>query len=99
LTDGVNNAGFIEPETAADIAKTIWNKSIYYRNRNKRYGRISYAVAQMVSFFQMMKVEIDDKLMKSMLKTGRALSNSSSVIEIYGEINKWKLQNRRVEVL
>jgi hypothetical protein len=47
-----------------------------------------------------MKVEIDDKLMKSMLKTGRAFNATvRSVIEIYGEINKWKLQNRRVEVL
>jgi Ca-activated chloride channel family protein len=49
---------------------------------------------QMVSFIQMMKVEIDEQLMKSIAKKTdgryfRATSNNK-LAEIYGEINKLK---------
>jgi Ca-activated chloride channel family protein len=80
LTDGVNNAGFIEPETAAD-SKTIWYKSIYHRYWNKWNGRVSIrGWTKWSVLFQMMKVEIDEQLMKSIKKTDgryfRATSNN-----------------------
>jgi hypothetical protein len=49
FTDGVNNAGFIEPETAADIAKQ-YGKKVYHRYWNKWNGRVSMRLDQMVSF-------------------------------------------------
>jgi Ca-activated chloride channel family protein len=56
---------------------------------------------QMVSFIQMMKVEIDEQLMKSIAKKTdgryfRATSNNK-LAEIYGEINK--LETTEIEEL
>jgi Ca-activated chloride channel family protein len=50
LTDGVNNAGFIEPETAADIAKQYGIK-VYHRYWNKWNGRFPYAVGPNGQFY------------------------------------------------
>jgi Ca-activated chloride channel family protein len=50
LTDGVNNAGFIEPETAADIAKQYGIK--VYTIGIGTNGMAEFpAVVQMVSFY------------------------------------------------
>jgi Ca-activated chloride channel family protein len=54
----------------------------------------------MVSFIQMMKVEIDEQLMKSIAKKtdGRYFrATSSKLAEIYGEINK--LETTEIEEL
>ncbi|KQB43254.1 aerotolerance regulator BatA [Flavobacterium sp. L1I52] len=93
LTDGVNNAGFIEPETAADIAKQYGIKVYTIGIGTNGMAEFPYAVAPNGQFlFQMMKVEIDERLMKSIAaKTDgtyfRATSNSK-LAEIYNEINK-----------
>jgi Ca-activated chloride channel family protein len=63
LTDGVNNAGFIEPETAADIAKQYGIK-VYTIGIGTKWQSFHTRLDQMVSFIQMMKVEIDEQLMK-----------------------------------
>jgi Ca-activated chloride channel family protein len=101
LTDGVNNAGFIEPETAADIAKQYGIKVYTIGIGTNGMAEFPYAVAPNGKFlFQMMKVEIDDKLMKSIAKNGRALSSNTSnskLAEIYGEINK--LETTEIEEL
>lgn len=93
LTDGVNNSGFIDPRMAADIAKE-YNIKVYTigigTNGNAEFpyaktqdGRILY---------RMMKVEIDEALMKEIAKKTdgqyfRATSNSK-LKAIYDEINK-----------
>ncbi|WP_016989216.1 vWA domain-containing protein [Flavobacterium sp. ACAM 123] len=102
LTDGVNNAGFIEPETAADIAKQYGIKVYTIGIGTNGMAEFPYAVGANGQFlFQMMKVEIDEKLMKSIAnKTEgryfRATSNTK-LAEIYGEINK--LETTEVEEL
>ncbi|WP_298792435.1 vWA domain-containing protein [uncultured Allomuricauda sp.] len=93
LTDGVNNSGFIEPSTAADLAVEFGIKTYtiglgtngnalspvaYNRDGTFRYG--------------MRQVEIDEKLLKEIAKdTGgkyfRATDNEK-LEEIYDEINK-----------
>jgi Ca-activated chloride channel family protein len=89
LTDGVNNAGFIEPETAADIAKQYGIKGI----GTNGMAEFPYAIAPNGQFlFQMMKVEIDEQLLKNIArktdgKYFRATSNSK-LAEIYDSINK-----------
>ena len=93
LTDGVNNAGFIEPETAADIAKEYGLKVYTIGLGTNGNAESPYAYAPNGGFlYRMMPVEIDEQLMKNIaIKTDgkyfRATSNSK-LQEIYEEINK-----------
>lgn len=93
MTDGVNNAGFIEPETASDIAKEYGIKVYTIGIGTNGMAEFPYAIAPNGNFlFKMMQVEIDEKLMRSIAhKTGgkyfRATSNSR-LKSIYNEINK-----------
>ena len=102
LTDGVNNAGFIEPETAADIAKQYGIKVYTIGIGTNGTAEFPYAVGPNGQFlFQMMKVEIDERLMQSIArktdgKYFRATSNSK-LAAIYGEINK--LETTEIEEL
>ncbi|WP_281324411.1 VWA domain-containing protein [Flavobacterium sp. IMCC34518] len=102
LTDGVNNAGFIEPETASDIAQQYGIKVYTIGIGTNGMAEFPYAIAPNGQFlFQMMKVEIDEQLMKNIArKTGgkyfRATSNDK-LAEIYNEINK--LETTEIEEL
>lgn len=93
LTDGVNNAGFIEPETAADIAKEYGLKVYTIGLGTNGNAESPYAYAPNGKLlYQMMPVEIDEQLMKNIAsktdgKYFRATSNSK-LQEIYKEINK-----------
>ena len=102
MTDGVNNAGFIEPETAADIAKSYGIKVYTIGIGTNGMAEFPYAIAPNGGFlFKIMKVEIDEQLMKNIAaKTGgryfRATSNSK-LESIYNEINK--LETTEIEEL
>jgi Ca-activated chloride channel family protein len=93
LTDGVNNAGFIEPETAADIAKQYGIKVYTIGLGTNGMAESPYALAPNGQIlFQMAKVEIDESLLRSIArktdgKYFRATSNSK-LAEIYASINK-----------
>jgi hypothetical protein len=50
-----------------DIAKTIWYK-VYTIGIGTKWQGFHTRLDQMVSFIQMMKVEIDEQLMKSIIK-------------------------------
>lgn len=93
LTDGVNNAGFIEPETAADIAREYGIKVYTIGLGTNGMAESPYAYAPNGGFlFRMMPVEIDEALMKSIAKKtdGKYFraTNNSKLEAIYGEINK-----------
>jgi Ca-activated chloride channel family protein len=103
LTDGVNNSGFIEPETASEIAKEYGIKVYTIGLGTNGNAMFPYAFAPNGKDFlyKMMPVEIDEQLMKTIAKnTGgkyfRAVSNSK-LEEIYGEINK--LETTEIEEL
>jgi Ca-activated chloride channel family protein len=102
LTDGVNNAGFIEPETASDIAEQYDIKVYTIGIGTNGMAEFPYAIAPNGQFlFRMMQVEIDEKLMRSIArKTGgkyfRATSNTK-LAQIYSEINK--LETTEIEEL
>jgi Ca-activated chloride channel family protein len=102
LTDGVNNAGFIEPETASDIAQQYGVKVYTIGIGTNGMAESPYAIGPNGQLlFQMMKVEIDEQLMKSIAnKTGgkyfRATSNDR-LEQIYNEINK--LETTEIEEL
>lgn len=102
MTDGVNNAGFIEPQTASDIAKEYGIKVYTIGIGTNGNAEFPYAMAPDGTFlFKMMKVEIDEEMMKSIAaKTGgkyfRATSNSK-LAAIYEAINK--LEKTEIEEL
>ena len=93
LTDGVNNAGFIEPQTAADLALEydIKTYTIGLGTNGNALSPIGYNVDG--SFrYGMRQVEIDEELLESIAEaTGgqyfRATDNEK-LEEIYDEINK-----------
>ncbi len=93
LTDGVNNAGFIEPETASQIAKEYGIKVYTIGIGTNGNAMFPYAYAPNGGFlFRMMPVEIDVNLLQTIARnTGgkyfRATSNSK-LESIYKEINK-----------
>ncbi len=93
LTDGVNNSGFIEPQTAADLAIEFGIKTytIGLGTNGNALTPIQYNPDG--SFrYGMRQVEIDEELLKDIAKvTGgkyfRA-TNNETLEEIYDEINK-----------
>lgn len=102
LTDGVNNSGTIEPETAADIAKEFGIKVYTIGIGKNGMAEFPYAIAPNGDFiFRMMRVEIDEQLMKNIAKKTdgkyfRATSNTR-LNAIYNEINK--LETTEIEEL
>ena len=102
LTDGVNNSGTIEPETASDIAKEYGIKVYTIGLGSNGMAQYPYSIAPNGDFiFRMMKVEIDEQLMKNIAKnTGGKYfrANSNQKLElIYDEINK--LETTEIEEL
>lgn len=100
LTDGVNNAGFVDPVTAAEIAKEL-NIKVYTIGLGTN-GMAQFPVSKNRDGslnFQNQMVEIDEALLKKIAKeTGgryfRATSNTK-LKEIYNEINK--MEKTKVE--
>ncbi|MCD8412152.1 vWA domain-containing protein [Tenacibaculum finnmarkense] len=101
LTDGVNNAGFVDPKTATELAKgngiKVYTIGIGTNGmapfpwaKDPRTGKIS---------FRNQQVEIDEKLLKHIAKETdgkyfRATDNSK-LKAIYSEINK--LEKTKIE--
>lgn len=102
LTDGVNNAGTIEPKTASDIAKEYGIKVYTIGIGTNGNAEFPYAIAPNGNFiFRTMPVEIDQELMKGIAKNTdgkyfRATSNTK-LAAIYDEINK--LETSEIEEL
>ncbi|MBA6156109.1 VWA domain-containing protein [Tenacibaculum sp. S7007] len=101
LTDGVNNAGFVDPKTATELAKgnniKVYTIGIgtngmapFPWTRNPRTGKIS---------FQNQQVEIDEALLKHIAKEtdGKYFraTNNSKLKAIYDEIDK--LEKTKIE--
>lgn len=93
LTDGVNNSGFIEPQTASDLAIEFGIKTytIGLGTNGNALSPIAYNADG--SFrYGMRQVEIDEQLLKDIAKAtnGRYFraTDNESLEEIYDEINK-----------
>lgn len=93
LTDGVNNSGFIEPQTAADLAVEFGIKTytIGIGTNGNALSPVAYN-ADGTFRYAMQTVEIDEELLKSIAEiTGgkyfRATDNEK-LEAIYDEINK-----------
>ena len=99
LTDGVNNAGEIDPLTAAQIAQKFGIR--IYSVGVGTVGEAPYPFQTPFGIrYQMVPVEIDENIMKQISSiTGgkyfRATDNRK-LVQIYDEINR--LEKTRVEV-
>ena len=99
LTDGMNNAGSVDPYTAAEMAK-LFGIRVYTIGVGS-YGTAPYPVqTPFGTQMQQMKVEIDEKLLTTIANsTGgkyfRA-TNNQKLDEIYTEIDK--LERSKIEV-
>lgn len=102
MTDGVNNSGFLDPKTSAEIAADLGIKVYTIGIGTNGNALFPYAYAPNGGFlFKMMPVQIDEKLMQDIAKkTGgkyfRAQDNNG-LERIYNEINK--LEKTKIEEL
>tara|TARA_R110000796_G_scaffold183498_1_gene299901 strand:+ start:33443 stop:34441 length:999 start_codon:yes stop_codon:yes gene_type:complete len=93
LTDGVNNSGFIEPQTAAELAVEYGIKTytIGLGTNGNALSPIAYN-SDGTYRYGMIPVEIDEKLLESIAEaTGGAYfraTDNESLEAIYDEINK-----------
>lgn len=92
LTDGVNNAGFVDPKTATELAKELDIKvyTIGIGTKGMALSPVSMINNQLQ--YQKVPVEIDEELLKYIAnetngKYFRATDNSK-LRAIYSEINK-----------
>ncbi len=100
ITDGVNNAGQITPQNAADIAKT-YGVRVYTigvgANGTAPYPVITPWGVQM----QQVEVEIDEDLLRQIAQTtgGRYFraTDNTKLAEIYSEINKMEKARTTVD--
>ena len=100
LTDGVNNTGDVPPLTAAKMAKTYGIRVYTIGVGTKGMARVLVQDRHGNSFYNMQKVEIDEKTLTEISDmTGgeyfRA-TNKESLNQIYKEIDK--LEKTKIEV-
>ena len=100
LTDGVNNAGFIDPNTAADLALSFGIKTYTIGLGSNGNALAPIAINPNGTFrFGLTKVEIDETLLESIAKQTGGLyfraTDNEKLKDIYQEINK--LEKTEVE--
>lgn len=100
LTDGVNNSGFIDPSTAADLALSFGIKTYTIGLGSNGNALAPIAINPNGTFrYGMTKVEIDEKLLESIAKQTGGLyfraTDNERLKDIYQEINK--LEKTEVE--
>ena len=93
LTDGVNNSGFIDPNTAADLALSYEIKTYTIGLGSNGNALAPIAINPDGTFrFGLTKVEIDEKLLESIAKKTGGLyfraTDNKRLKDIYQEINK-----------
>ncbi|QWX83434.1 VWA domain-containing protein [Cellulophaga sp. HaHaR_3_176] len=93
LTDGVNNSGFIEPQTAAELAIEYGIKTYTIGLGTNGNALSPIQINSDGSFrYGMRPVELDEKLLEDIAKSTGGVyfraTNNESLEEIYDEINK-----------
>lgn len=101
MTDGENNSGFLDPRTAAEITKEYGIKVYTIGIGSNGFAETPYARMGTELFYKMVKVKIDEELMKDIAQmTGgqyfRA-TNNRELNKIYEEIDK--LEKTEIEEL
>ena len=101
LTDGINNAGKVEPETAAEAAKALGIK-VYTIGAGTK-GEVPYPTTNMFGrkVYRLVRIEIDEDSLRGVAgKTGgkyfRA-TDTNSLRQVYEEIDR--LEKTEIETL
>ncbi|HSO77674.1 MAG TPA: VWA domain-containing protein, partial [Bacteroidales bacterium] len=100
VTDGVNNAGSVNPITAAEIAKTFGIR--VYTVGVGTIGTAPYPVSDMFgnTFYQQMEVEIDEAMLRQISSMTNATyfraTNNQKLRDIYTEIDA--LEKSKIDV-
>lgn len=100
VTDGVNNAGSVDPITAAEIAKAFGIR--VYTIGIGTHGTAPFPYTDVFgrTYFRQMEVEIDEAMLKqiSSMTNGSYFraTNNQKLKEIYGEIDK--LEKSKIDV-
>lgn len=99
LTDGINNTGSIDPQTAADIAKMFGIR--VYTIGVGTMGMARYPFQNMgVTQYQNVEVKIDEELLKNIANTTNGkyfrATNKEKLESIYKEIDK--LEKSKIDV-
>jgi len=99
LTDGVNNAGEVDPLQAAEIAQKFGIR--IYTIGVGTIGQAPYPVQTPFGIrYQMMPVELDEPLLRKVAQTtgGKYFraTNNQKLADIYGEIDK--MEKTRIEI-
>ena len=93
LTDGVNNTGFIDPQTAAELAAEYGIKVYTVGIGTNGMALSPYALnADGSIIYRMQQVDIDEPLMKKIAQVTKGryfrATNNQKLQQIYDEINK-----------
>ncbi len=104
LTDGVNNTGFIAPQTAADIASTygirVYTIGIGSKGKAPFPFKMRTWSGKVVTRYQNVDVKIDEEILKSIANTTNGkyfrATNNKALRNIYQEIDK--LEKTKIDV-
>lgn len=102
LTDGVNNTGFIDPQTAAELAAEYGIKVYTVGIGTNGMALSPYALNPDGSImYRMLQVDIDEPLMKKIAQVTKGhyfrATNNQKLQQIYDEINK--METTKIEEL
>ncbi len=102
LTDGVNNTGFIDPQTAAELAAEYGIKVYTVGIGTSGMALSPYALNPDGSImYRMLQVDIDEPLMKKIAQVTKGhyfrATNNQKLQQIYDEINK--METTKIEEL
>lgn len=101
LTDGVNNAGAINPLTAAEAAKALGIKIYTIGAGTRGEAPVPVRDAFGRTFLQKMKVEIDEEMLRKVADSTGGQSyratDTDSLEEIYDSINQLEKTTRKLK--
>ena len=102
ITDGVNNTGFIDPQTAAELAAEYGIKVYTVGIGTNGMALSPYALNPDGSImYRMLQVDIDEPLMKKIAQVTKGhyfrATNNQKLQQIYDEINK--METTKIEEL
>ncbi len=104
LTDGVNNSGFVAPQTAAEIAKTfgirVYTIGVGSKGTAPYPMKFKTWTGEIITRYQNVKVEIDEDILKEIANTtgGKYFraTNTKALENIYDEIDK--MEKTKIDV-
>ncbi|MCX6865146.1 MAG: VWA domain-containing protein [Verrucomicrobia bacterium] len=101
LTDGINNAGAVNPQTAAEAAKALGIKIYTIGAGTRGDAPVPVRDAFGRSHLQMMKVEIDEEMLREVATATSGQSfratDTDSLTNIYSAINQLETTTRKLK--